>query len=63
MLVKKSGEGEVKKKRKRVRDPESMVRVRTIDMIRCGSVYLKGSFWDMEVARAGQYEASEPLSV
>jgi hypothetical protein len=60
--VKKLGDGEVKKKGKGVKDPQSRARTRTIDMTRRGSVYLKGSFLDMEVVGAGQYGASGPLT-
>ena len=60
---KKRADGEGKKKRKRVKDPESRARRRTIDMTRWGSVYLKGSFLAMEVVGAGRQDANKPLNV
>jgi hypothetical protein len=50
------------KKKKRMKDPDSRARIRTIDMTRWGSVHLKGKFLDMEVV-AVQHPPNDQVGV
>ncbi|KAG5727721.1 hypothetical protein E4T56_gene20741 [Termitomyces sp. T112] len=57
-VLSKGKGGKVKKK---VRDPDTRARRRTIDMTRYGSVYLKGMFLDMELMGVrSELETKEP---